>query len=126
MATVFVNVGKAFFARKGANLNNTAEPKFVGWGTGAGTAAAADTTLFTEATEARVIGVQTNITTTTTNDTYRLVGELTANGSKTITNAGYFDASTGGTLIVHADHTGIPLLLNDKIEYTFDLIFGAC
>lgn len=123
MATVFTNVGKAYAANKMANGNNSAVANFIGWGTGAGTAAITDTTLFTEAAEARVAGTQARVTTTVTNDTYETVGTLTSLSGQTITNAGYFDAATVGNLIVKADHTGIPLLTNDSIKYTFDLKF---
>jgi hypothetical protein len=94
--------------------------QFIGWGTGAGTAAKADTTLFTEASEARATG------TVTTNGTgaaakYQVVGTLTADAAKTITNAGNFTASSGGTLIVKGDFTGIALALGDQIQFTITL-----
>ena len=89
----------------------------IGWGTGAGTAAKADTTLFTEASEARVAVVASQPVV----DKNRWVATLTANGAKTITNAGLFDAAAAGNLVVHGDFTGIVLALNDKIEFTIDL-----
>lgn len=101
--------------------------KYIGWGTGAGTAAAGDTTLFTEDTTggyARATGTQTQQTTTVTNDTYQVVGTLTAGASLTITNAGVFDATTSGNMGLKADHTGIPVLTNDSIQYTFKLKFA--
>lgn len=97
------------------------EPSFVAWGTGAGTAVKADTTLFTEASETRVAGTSTQQTTTTTNDTYQVIGTITADGSKTITNAGLFDAVTAGNLFMKGDFTGIPLVLNDSIEFTMQV-----
>lgn len=127
MATVFTDVGKAFASNKFANGNNTATMKYIGWGTGAGTAAAGDTTLFTEDTTggyARATGTQTQQTTTVTNDTYQVVGTLTAGASLTITNAGVFDATTSGNMGLKADHTGIPVLTNDSIQYTFKLKFA--
>lgn len=89
----------------------------IGWGTGAGTAAKADTTLFTEASEARVAAVVTQPTA----DKNQWVATITANGAKTITNAGLFDAAAAGNLIVHGDFTGIVLALGDKIEFTISL-----
>lgn len=90
---------------------------FVAWGTGAGVAAKGDTTLFTEASEARVAATMTQPSA----DITRAVGTLTADGAKTITNAGLFSASTAGTLLVKGDHAGIALALGDKIEYTIEL-----
>ena len=90
---------------------------YIGWGTGAGTAAKGDTTLFTEASEARVAGTETQPNASTN----QWDGTITADGTKTITNAGVFDAITAGNLIVHGDFTGIPLTIGDKIAFTITL-----
>jgi hypothetical protein len=91
---------------------------YIGWGTGAGTAAKNSTTLFTEASEARVAATKSQPTA----DKLQWVGTLTCAGSgKTITNAGVFTASAAGTLLVHGDHTGVALAVGDKIEYTISL-----
>lgn len=89
------------------------------WGTGAGTAAKADTTLFTEASEARVAIIDSKVGTGSA-AVWRNVFTLTASGAKTITNYGVLSASTGGTLIIHGDHAGVALAANDRIEYTID------
>ena len=89
----------------------------IGWGTGAGTAAKADTALFVEATEARVAAVVTQPVA----DKNQWVGTLTADAAKTITNAGLLDALTLGNLVIHGDFTGIALALGDKIEFTISL-----
>ena len=90
----------------------------IGWGTGAGTAAKADTTLFTEATEARVAATVTQPTA----DKNQWVGTITCAGAgKTITNAGLFDAASAGNLVIHGDFTGIALAIGDKIEFTITL-----
>lgn len=89
----------------------------IAWGTGAGTAAKGDTTLFTEASEARVVPTVSQPAV----DKNQWVGTITANGAKTITNAGLFDAVSAGNLIVHGDFAGIALALNDKIEFTISL-----
>lgn len=117
LATVLTNAGKAITTNriKGSGT----EPNYVGWGTGAGTAAATDTTLFTEASEARVAGTSTQQTTAVTNDTYQVVGTLTCAGAgKTITNAGLLDASSGGNLYMKGDFTGIALNVGDGIQFT--------
>lgn len=121
MANVFADAGKAIVTNR--IIGAGTEPKFIAWGTGAGTAAVADTTLFTEASEARVTGTSTRVTTTVTNDTHQVTGQMVANGSKTITNAGLFDASTVGNLYVKGDFTGVALVLNDTIDFTFKLQF---
>jgi hypothetical protein len=96
-------------------------PKYVGWGTGAGTAAITDTTLFTEASETRVAGAESQVTTTVTGDTYRTVATLTADAGKTITNAGTFVAVSGGAPVVKGDFAGVALLTGDQITFTCNL-----
>lgn len=119
MANVFANTGKAITTNRVKNgATGATEPNYVAWGTGAGTSAATDTTLFIEASEARVAGTSTQQTTTTTNDAYQVVGTITADAAKTITNAGLFDAATAGNLYVKGDFTGIVLALNDSIQFT--------
>lgn len=130
MASVLTNAGRAILT---AALKLTAtEPKQVGWGTGAGTAAAADTTLFTEkaadlsaTSGTRVAGTTSQQTTGVTNDTYRVVGTITATGAGTVTNAGCFDNATigSGNLFLKGDFTGIALLSGDSITFTMNLQF---
>src|SRR3990167_6504355 len=116
MATVVTDVGEQWIVDKlDESVQTTAS--FVAWGTGAGTAGETDTTLFTEASEARVAGTASQ----PTSDTLRYVATITADGAKTITNAGTFTASSGGTLVVKGDFTGIVLALGDKIEFTINL-----
>jgi hypothetical protein len=121
MATLLVNTGKAVVTNriKGSGT----EPNYLGWGTGAGTTGATDTTLFTE-NGSRTAGTSTQQTTSTTNDTYQVVGTLTAGGSITVTNAGLFDASTSGNLFVKGDFTGIALTTGDSIQFTFKTQFS--
>lgn len=117
MADVLTTVGKAFITL----TLSTSIGKYVGWGTGAGTAAVGDTTLFTEAAETRTSGTQSQVTTTTTNDTYQVAGTLVSLSGQTITNAGVLSIVTAGTLILKSDFTGVPLLTNDSIAFTFKL-----
>ncbi len=91
---------------------------WVAWGTGAGTAVIGDTALDTEGSEARVTVTHSQVTTVETGDTYQAVGTITADGTKTIVNAGLFTASTVGVMLLHGDFAGLPLDLNDKIEFT--------
>lgn len=120
MATVLTDAGAAWIVDK---LDETVQTTgdFIGWGTGAGTAAKADTTLFTESAEARTTATRTQQTTTITGDTVQWVGTITATGARTITNAGNLTASSAGTLIVHGDFTGVVLATNDQIQFTIKL-----
>lgn len=122
MADVFTDAGENLVAD--IITNPSAHPGagawYCAWGTGAGTASKSDTTLFTEASEARVA--------TTDNqpspNINRFVATMTADGSKTITNAGIFDASTAGELLLKSDFTGVALNLNDSIQFTFELTWS--
>lgn len=118
MAQIYTNTVRASIV---SALNGTGIGpfKYLGWGTGAGTAAVTDTTLFTESTEARVATTNTITTTSVTNDTLQMVGTMTASAGKTITNMGIFDASTSGNLFVKADFTGLALNSGDSIQATF-------
>lgn len=129
MATLLVNGGKGIVTNriKGAGT----EPLNVGWGTGAGTTAATDTTLFTEALVTlaaggtdHTAGASTQQTTTTTNDTYQVIATRTATGAGTVTNAGLFDAASGGTLFMKGDFTGIGLASGDAIQFTCKVQFS--
>jgi hypothetical protein len=119
MATVLANTGEQWAADRMSGAS-ALTGSFVGWGTGAGTAAKGDTTLFTEASEARTNG---SVSTSGSGAAamYQVVATLTANGTKTITNAGNFDASTVGNLIVKGDFTGIALQTNDQIQFTVQI-----
>jgi hypothetical protein len=90
---------------------------FVAWGTGGGGAVKGDTTLTTEASESRVGATVSQPVA----DKNQWVAEITADGTKTIDEAGLFDASTAGTLVIRGDFTGVAVVLGDKIEFTFTL-----
>jgi hypothetical protein len=123
MATVVVNGGLGLVTSRLGSAS-AAVPDYVAWGTGAGTAAVADTTLFTEASEARTQGAITQQTTNTTSDTYQVVGTITVAGSgKTITNAGLFNASSSGTMLMKGDFTGIALDVGESIQFTMQVVF---
>lgn len=120
--TLVVNTGKAIFTNRLSGGGT--EPKFISWGTGAGTTAAADTTLFTESTEARTNGTSSQQTTTTTNDTYQVVGAIVAGGARAITNAGLFDASTSGNLFLKGDFLVINLVTGESITFTMKAVLA--
>lgn len=129
LAAVIVNVGggsggKQIFVNR--LMGSGTEPKYIQWGTGAGTAAVADTGLFSTSTttEARTAGTSSAVTTSQTSDTYQVVGTITAAGARTITEVGLFDAAgsgsppTGGNFWFHADHGSTTLASGDAIQYT--------
>lgn len=123
-ATVITNGGQAIVTNLVSGLGGTV-PRYVAWGTGAGTAAASDTTLFTESSqETRTTGTPTRVTTTVTNDTLQVAGTITvATSGKTITNVGLFDASSSGNLYFKSDFTGLALLVGDSISFTLKIQF---
>jgi len=92
---------------------------YVGWGVGT-PAAEASTTLVNASTESRVSGTPTQPSV----DILQVVAQIVADGIKTITECGLFNAAgtgsppTGGDLIIHSSFTGIVLALGDKIEFT--------
>jgi len=131
MATLLVNAGQAICS--GRFLGATpaqAEPKNVAIGSGAGTTAATDTTLFTEYTTgtwagyARTANAGTQVTGTNTNDTYQVQGTFTAGAAQTVTNAGCFDAASAGNMLVKGDFTGVVLANGDSIQITIKLRFA--
>lgn len=128
MATVLTSAGKAIVTNLVSGLGGTI-PKWVGWGTGAGTAAVGDTDLFTAAAEARTTGTITRTTTSVANDTVQVLGTVTASAPRSITNVATFDAAgtgsppTGGNIAVHADHTTISLNIGEAIQYTITIQF---
>ena len=129
MASVITNVGLAVVTNRIIQAGTA--PKNIGWGTGAGTAAAGDTTLFTEVLVSgsaggtdHTVGTESRTTTTQTNDTYTVTGTRTATGTVAVTNAGLFDAASGGTLFVKGDFSTINLVSGDSIAFTFNVKFA--
>jgi hypothetical protein len=125
MASLVPNAGKAVISgRMFGTTPSQAEPRYLGWGTGAGAGSASSTDVSTPATEARATGTSTQFTTSVTNDTHQVVGTLTANANKTITNVGIFDAAgtgsppSGGALYAIFDGLSQALNSGDSIQLT--------
>lgn len=125
MATVFTHVGKAWVVDK-MDDSQASTMNRIGWGTGAGTASEADTTLFSEDNDGRATATLSQQTVNVSGDTFQAIGTITSSGTKTITNAGLFDAASGGNMLVKGDFTGIPLLSGDSIEFTIRLTLSQC
>lgn len=97
MATTVAFVSKGREIVSGRLIGTTptqAEPKNFGWGTGAGTAATSDVAPFVEAAEARVAGTSSQQTTTSSNDTYQVVGTITSSSNQTITETFLSDSAS--------------------------------
>jgi len=115
MASFVTNLG---FANNTAAWNAFAtRPLFLGWGTGAGQTAAS-TALAAAAPEARTSGTSSQVTTTITNDTYQVVGTITASAARAITEVALFDALTVGNMDVYGDFAVINLASGDAIAFT--------
>ena len=127
MATIVANSAKAIFSNLVAGLGGTA-PNFLAIGSGAGTAAVTDTTLFTEFTTGTWAGyardnvTPTRTTTSQTNDTIRWQGTFTAPAAEAVTNAGMFDAAND--LCVKGDFATINLANGDSLTLTVTLQFS--
>lgn len=120
MATVYTQAGEEHVVdlidgTSSVHLDNT--NAHVAMGTGVTAAAKGDTALVTESSEARVAAT----TSQPAADQNRWVATITADGTKTITEAGLFTASTAGILIIRGDFGGIAVDANDSIEFTFEL-----
>lgn len=121
---VLTHSGKAIIANR--MLGAGTEPKYIGWGTGAGTAAEADTDLSTPTADARVLGTTSRKTTVVTNDTYEVDGTMIVPTGQTrnITNAGTFDAASGGNICQKISHDASGVLsAGSGVRYIFQLVF---
>jgi len=121
MATVFTDAGMAITTNR--IIGSGTEPKYLAIGTGAGTASAAGTALFTEV-QTRVSGTSSRVTEAVTNDTYQVVGTVTATSARAVTNAGLFDADTAGNLFVHGDFATVNLSEDDSITFTIKVTYS--
>jgi hypothetical protein len=127
MAAMIVDTGKASITA----LLVASTDKYVGWGTSATAEAHGQTDLQAAgANESRATGTPTQQTTTYTNDTWQVLGQITcATAGKTIQEVGVFDAAgtgtpaSGGNLILRAVHGAQILNVGDSIEYTIKTQF---
>jgi hypothetical protein len=129
MASVFTNAGKANVTAAWHAFASRA--KYLQWGTGSGQVAtdnAVDNTAGT--TEARTDGTSSQQTTSVANDTYQVVGTITALGARAITEVGVHDAAgsgsppTGGNMDMYGDFSVINLATGDSITFTVKVVFS--
>ena len=120
-ATVSTNSLKRTLANRLQTTPTRNPPKFIGIGTGATaaarTAAIADAALSAEV-ETRTSGTESLVTTTVTEDTYQVVGTITATAARSVDEAATFDASTAGNIGVSATFGVITLANGDSLQLT--------
>lgn len=122
--TVVTNKGKGMLADRlrGTPGTYANPPKYIALGVGATgaarTAAASDTALSSELAEGRVAGTESTVTTTQTGDTYQSQGTVTATGSRSVDEAGLFDAVTVGNMALSATFAVISLATGDSLQLT--------
>lgn len=136
MPTYVVNTGIAVLTNRLKNGASQPEPVYSAWGTAVTpNTQRTDTGLSTEtanSTGSRVAGtssVQTsNPGTSPNNDTYQVVATLTVGsgtGAINVTNAGLFDAASGGNLYLKGDFPSVSLNVGDSIQFTFKTVFAS-
>lgn len=125
LATAFTNAGAAIVTNRMIQAGTA--PKNIGWGTGTTTAAVTQTALVTEAAPTtaggRTVGTESRTTVTNTNDNYQVAGSVTAVSTLAITEAGLFDAMTGGNMLIRGDFAAINVASGDSIAFTIGLKF---
>jgi hypothetical protein len=132
-ATALTNVGRGLItARLSATSGITATlAPYMGFGTNStAVASATSTALGTELTTgtwsgyARSTVTGSQQTTTVTNDTYQASATLTASGqSAAITEAGNFDATSAGNLMLYATFAAINLSGTDTLTIKLQVQF---
>lgn len=115
LATVLTNVGVSIITNRMIQAGTA--PKYIGMGTGTTTAAVSQTALVTEV-ETRATGTESRTTVTQTNDNYQTQGTITATATRAVTEAGTFDATSVGNMMIRGDFSAVNLATNDSIQFT--------
>jgi len=123
--SVVTTVGKAIISGRMFGATPTQlEPKYIAMGVGATgaarTAAVGDTALSTEV-ETRTAGTGSQVTTSTTNDTYQNTGTVTATAGRAVDEAGTFDHSSSTTMFTSFTFPVVNLLSGDSIAFTVNV-----
>lgn len=122
MAALVTNNGLANITA--AWHNYASRVRYLQWGEGSGQSAASNTIASVgNTTESRTEGATSQQTTTTTNDTYQVVGTITAAGNRAITEVGVFDAATDGNMGIYGDFSAVNLAASDSITFTVRVVF---
>lgn len=114
---LIVNAGKAAVA--GLILTDVSVSDFdqIAIGTGTTAPAAGDTALETETH--RSAGTGSRVTTSVTDDTAQLVVTFNFSGSYAITEAGVFNAGSGGDMLCRQTFSAINVANGDSLEITY-------
>lgn len=119
MPTVLTDLGEAHVI----DAVDAYGTRYVGIGESATAPAKGDTNLGSPSTEARVAAVETQ----TSADVLQMVGTFTANGTKTLKEAGIFDAAgsgsppSGGNLLIHGTFADAPVASGYTVVITVTL-----
>lgn len=119
MSVVFTDTGE----NKVADIldGTVAVPTYyIGQGTGTTDAAKGDTALETASAESRSAATLSQPSA----NINRFVATIVATGTRAITEAGLFDASTTGILIIRGVFSAINVVTSDSIEFTINLTWS--
>jgi hypothetical protein len=123
LVVAFTNVGASIIVNR--ILQTGTAPRYIGWGTSATAATVLQTALLAEAAPTtgggRTLGTESGVTTTVANDTYQVVGTVTAVSTLTIAEAGLFDAATAGNMLIRGNFSAINVVSGDGIAFTIGL-----
>lgn len=120
--------GVAAIAGLVGNTGSITAFSYLAVGTTATAFAKTQTTLAAEITDSGLARSQATVsrtTTTDTNDTLRHLYLWTASGSKTIVEAGIFNASSGGTMLGRKVTTSTSIVSGQLLQITYDIVFVA-
>ena|SRR3990167_3424338 len=128
MATQIQDLGLA--NTTAAQVAYASVPKYIQWGVGTGvTVSGTDLNSKTGTTEVRTAGTATDETTTTTNDTFQVVGTITALAALSITEVGLFDSAgsasppSGGNMAFYASFGVQTVAIGDSITFTCKIVW---
>jgi hypothetical protein len=119
-----VDAGKAGIASRINGSGGAAAFTFIAIGTGATAAAAGDTTLQAEITTnggQRASCSVSLVTTDVTNDTAQCVVTYTFTGGFAVTESGYLNASSAGTLLSRQTFSAINVVSGDSLSVTWKI-----
>ena len=116
---IITNVGKADVADLIGGVNGIAAFDYIAIGTGTTAEAATDTALGTEV--ARGQATKSLITTNVTNDTLQLQFAFNFTSSNAITEAGVFNASTGGDMLCRTTFSAVNVADGDSLQITYKI-----
>lgn len=121
------NAGLAGIASRDNGNGGEAAFTYIAVGTGTTAAAAGDTTLETEKTTdglGRQAATASRVTTTTTNDTARLVYSFSVTGTVAVTESGVLNASSSGTLKCRQVFSAVNVVNGDSLQITWDTVYA--